>query len=257
MRGASAKGAAVRAGDVLARAEIALDSEHSASGAGGWDETSASIFISYAHADREHADRLASRLSAVGYSVWWDRHIRTGRHFDQVIETAHAMARLVIVLWSKHSVSSDWVRAEASRALEDNKLLPVKIDEVRPPLRFAQIQAANLVGWDGSADTAGLAALLHEVREQLGPPENALGASANSTPQILDQPKPGHRFHFAFMLRLAVTMSVLAGVGMLTVDWYVSSHRSGVPSQVASPAPQSAPQPPNRGQRQPPGRSAR
>lgn len=38
-------------------------------------------------------------------------------------------ARAVIVLWSKASVKSTWVRAEAA-AQRDNKLIPVKLSDI-------------------------------------------------------------------------------------------------------------------------------
>ena len=110
------------------------------------------IFISYASADRETAHKFADALEGLGWSVWWDREIPPGKTFDQVIEEELNSARCVVVLWSKESVRSRWVRTEASAALDRECLVPALIDTVAIPLEFKRIQAATLTDWDG--DTA-------------------------------------------------------------------------------------------------------
>ena len=74
------------------------------------------IFISYASQDRLKAQVLATALEGQGLDVWWDRKILPGQAFDDVISKALGAAECVIVLWSKASVTSDWVREEASEA---------------------------------------------------------------------------------------------------------------------------------------------
>lgn len=128
---------------------------------------SGSIFISYAHEDRERAAALAARFTAAGWSVWWDREIRAGRSFDRVIEDAISAATVVVVLWSQFSVRSDWVRAEAAYALQENKLLPVRIDAAIAPLRFLQVQTISLGAWESATDTSELERLLAELAELL------------------------------------------------------------------------------------------
>lgn len=81
------------------------------------------IFISYASVDRPTARRLADALETRGWSVWWDhRSLRVGQHFDRVIEEAIHGARVVVVVWSKASVESEWVRDEATLALKEKKV---------------------------------------------------------------------------------------------------------------------------------------
>ena len=72
------------------------------------------VFISYASEDRERARTLASSLETKGWSVWWDRRIIAGRTFDQVIEQELETAKCVVVLWSKDSIASEWVKNEAA-----------------------------------------------------------------------------------------------------------------------------------------------
>ena len=69
------------------------------------------IFVSYSKADRGKAEEIAAALEQQGYSVWWDRRILPGETFDTVIEAELDAASCVIVLWSRTSVVSEWVRA--------------------------------------------------------------------------------------------------------------------------------------------------
>ena len=110
------------------------------------------IFISYSSADRERAHRFAQALGARGWSVWWDREIPPGRAYDEVIEEALGAAKCAVVLWSKASVASAWVKNEASDAMQRNVLIPALIDPgVKIPLEFRRVQAADLSRWQGEA----------------------------------------------------------------------------------------------------------
>jgi uncharacterized membrane protein YeaQ/YmgE (transglycosylase-associated protein family) len=128
------------------------------------------IFISYASADRPFAQQLANTLQNEGWSVWWDRAIPPGKTFDAVIEEALDGAKCVVVLWSKSSVASDWVKVEAAEAARRRILIPALIDNATIPLEFRRIQAASLVDWTGSSDHSGFQSLTTSVRELLGAP---------------------------------------------------------------------------------------
>lgn len=64
-----------------------------------------------------------------------------------------------MVLWSNASVSSEWVKNEASHAMEREVLVPVAIDRVKPPLEFRRRQTVDLAGWNGSATHEGFEVL--------------------------------------------------------------------------------------------------
>ena len=110
------------------------------------------IFIAYAHTDRKRAKLLARKIGEHGWSVWWDPQIPPGRTFDEVIEKALDQSRCVVVLWSRDSVTSNWVKAEAEEGLDRHILVPVLLEDVKVPLAFRRIQAARLVDWRGDAD---------------------------------------------------------------------------------------------------------
>lgn len=107
----------------------------------------ADVFISYARSDRGLAADLARALRERGWSVWWDRQILPGATFDEIVERELGAASAVIVLWTERSVSSRWVRAEASDGLERGVLVPVVVDPTTIPLEFRLVQAADLTGW--------------------------------------------------------------------------------------------------------------
>ena len=107
----------------------------------------ADIFVSYAAEDRDRIRPLVDRLTDQGWSVWWDRDLVAGASFESRIEQALDAARCVVVAWSQHSVESRWCRNEANEGLERNVLVPLKIDDVRPPLAFRGERTASLVAW--------------------------------------------------------------------------------------------------------------
>jgi hypothetical protein len=67
------------------------------------------------------------------------------------------------VVWSAASVGRDFVLDEADEGKRRGVLVPVRIDDVEPPLGFRQLQHADLVGWQGG-DHPQLGKLLARVR---------------------------------------------------------------------------------------------
>jgi TIR domain len=137
------------------------------------------VFISYAREDKDRAHRVASALQARGWSVWWDRDVKAGQAFDQVIERELETAKSVIVLWSKYSIASEWVKNEAAVALQRGVLVPALIDTVKVPLEFSRRHTADLVGWDGDISHPGFQALCDGVTETGVSPASTPTTSAN------------------------------------------------------------------------------
>jgi molecular chaperone DnaJ len=101
----------------------------------------ADIFISYAREDQSVVDGIAQLIATNGLSVWWDRDIRGGDEFHATIENELNKAKKVVVVWSKASVGSMWVRDEAQIALQQRKIVPIVIDDCIVPLGFRSIHA--------------------------------------------------------------------------------------------------------------------
>jgi len=148
------------------------------------------IFLSYNEKDRDAARRMAAVLDAVGWTVWWDRRIPAGESWRSVLEKALGDMRCMVVLWSRHSIASEWVFEEASEGRRQHKLFPVLIEDVRPPTGFREIQAADLSAWDGSPDDEALRLLIGDLEAFLGKPPaggkapagDAVSAAAGESP---------------------------------------------------------------------------
>ena len=123
----------------------------------------ADIFLSYASEDRERARLVAQLLEGRSWTVWWDRKIPAGVAYDEVIEREIGAAKYVVVLWSISSTKSEWVKNEAASAVEQEKLIPAQIDDIKLPLEFRRRQTLNLSGWSGDASDTRLESLFEAL----------------------------------------------------------------------------------------------
>jgi hypothetical protein len=77
-------------------------------------------------------------------------------------------ARCVAALWSKASIHSRRVREEADKAMRRGVLVPVLMENVRAPLGFENIQAANLVNWNGDKSAPAFQGLIADIAALIG-----------------------------------------------------------------------------------------
>lgn len=110
------------------------------------------VFLSYDREDLERARPFAQALSDIGWEVFWDREVPIGTNWSDILDEELKKVKGVIVLWSKHSVNSRWVRIEAMDADKKGKYIPAVIDEdIELPLDFRYYkQNALLSDWDGN-----------------------------------------------------------------------------------------------------------
>lgn len=126
------------------------------------------LFLSYARQDRPFVERLAQALTREGYQVWWDKSLAGGDRFAAEIETALNAADAVIVIWSKSSAASDWVRDEAGRARADGKLVPVSLESDAVALGFGALHTIDMSRFRGALTDPGMAELLRALDQQPG-----------------------------------------------------------------------------------------
>ena len=136
------------------------------------------IFLSYAREDRDCAERLARVLESAGHQVWWDRRLDGGEEFSAEIEAALDKSDVVVVAWSKASVTSRWVRDEAAVGGDKGRLVPVSIDGSQPPMGFRQFHTIDLAGWKAAKRDQRTAELLRSVERRLQGTEPAPPARA-------------------------------------------------------------------------------
>ncbi len=140
------------------------------------------IFLSYNREDQAVARRFAEGFEREGFTVWWDATLRSGEAYDQVTERALKAAKAVAVLWSKRSVESRWVRAEATLADRNKTLVPAMIEPCDRPIMFELTQTADLSRWKGDANDPAWRAYVADVRGFVE--RNGSGAAAVQTPAI-------------------------------------------------------------------------
>jgi len=128
------------------------------------------IFLSYASEDRDRIQPLVCALEGTGWTVFWDRTIPAGKTWRQVVGKELEGCRSLVVVWSSVSVEKDWVIEEAERGKARGILVPVRMDEVLPPLGFGSIQAADLVRWDGTPMASSFQAFVRDIGDLIGAP---------------------------------------------------------------------------------------
>lgn len=114
----------------------------------------ADVFVSYAHDNLKRIRPICSNFEQAGFDLWWDDRLRAGDNFSLVIERELQAAGCVVVVWSEAARNSLWVRAEATEALDNNKLAQVRLDSVKPPLPFTVIEMLDLSHWGGGRSEA-------------------------------------------------------------------------------------------------------
>lgn len=128
----------------------------------------ADVFVSYAREDEPQAKRAAEAIRALGYRAWRDDELPPHRTYAEVIEERLNSADAVVVLWSAHAKTSQWVRAEADTARNCGTLIQASLDGTIPPIPFNQIQCADLSGWLGETEAPGWHKLVGSIQEIAG-----------------------------------------------------------------------------------------
>jgi adenylate cyclase len=128
----------------------------------------ADVFISHANSMVRQARGAADALRALGYTVWIDDDLPAHRAFGPEIEAQLTAAKAALVIWSADAAKSDWVLSEANGAREAHKLVQLRLDGVRVPMPFDQIQCTDLAGWDGDPSHEGWRKVVASIVELTG-----------------------------------------------------------------------------------------
>ncbi|MFO1501110.1 MAG: TIR domain-containing protein [Verrucomicrobiota bacterium] len=109
------------------------------------------IFISYAHQDAEIAQKIAEYLKGQGFTCWLDQaKLRVGQLYDERIANGIAQSAAVLVLVSRSSVASEYVKYEATTAINRKiPIAPVFLEtiaklELKAPLDFTEMRVHAL-----------------------------------------------------------------------------------------------------------------
>ena len=114
-----------------------------------------SCFICYSSIDKKFARMIADVISKVGYGVWIDEgEIRIGDSFFDSIGEALKTIKFLIVILSKNSIQSEWVKKELhialSRQLKERRVivLPVLVELCEIPIFLQDIKYADFTNED-------------------------------------------------------------------------------------------------------------
>ena len=191
----------------------------------------ASVFLSYDRDDGDKARLIAAALENAGHSVWWDLHVRGGAQFSKVIEEALKAADAVVVLWSKHSIESTWVKDEAAVGRDTGRLIPVTIDGTEPPLGFRQFQTIDLSRWKGRGRAADLQALLEGV--------DSLAQSHSAFTTDVSQPRSAVRQlarQGGWDRRLVLPVGLVLVAALAALAWKLIEQRPSTPTVAVASA---------------------
>ena len=100
------------------------------------------VFLAYDRRDHAAARVMVDALRARGIRVRWDRDFLAGSNFRRLIPSLIATASATLVIWSEHSVASDFVIDEAERAKAVGRLVPCVLgaqDDIVLPVGFGSI----------------------------------------------------------------------------------------------------------------------
>ena len=184
----------------------------------------ADIFISYSGEDKSRVEQLATLLGSKGWTVWWDRQIPIGERYDDVIEKELRSATCVVVMWTQHSVNSEWVKNEASDAAQRGVLVPVVLEPLKIPIAFRRIEAAILTGWKDDPDDPELGLLFNSIATTIEKKRDA-GDTGNphNNEESLTGSKTPYQERLRFRKRLKVAAYVLVLLGCIITVLLLSS----------------------------------
>jgi len=92
----------------------------------------ARIYVSHSARDGDAAQSLVAFLEGLGWSVWWDKGPQSGYASSSVRAAELANAELVIVIWSKSSITAPYVLSDAIAARDASKLIEVTNSDAPP-----------------------------------------------------------------------------------------------------------------------------
>ncbi len=177
------------------------------------------VFISYSRTDLAAVTRLAEAVEAEGYDVWWDADLPPHLSYGDVITAKIGMAKAAIVVWSKESAASEWVRAEADMARNQKKLVQTALGDVMPPLPFNQIQFAEMGGWHGEADHPGWRKVKASLAELCGrTPETVARTERPAAPQAANVAPPAQAGTSRWLPYASLGVAVIA---VLVAGWVI------------------------------------
>lgn len=197
------------------------------------------VFIAYDHRDELAVQRFKTTLGWLGYDVFSDADLMAGQDWAQKLMETIKGARCVLALWSKQSISSDYVKFEAILALAQDKLISVQIEEDQLPEVLRRFQAINLARWNHDISTSASEELFEALKRATGKDPNRKRwlqmTGQTAAPAVNSKP----RSRALPLMAAAVVGMVLLGGGVATY-----AYLARIDAAPAAPTPPPPPPPP-------------
>lgn len=126
------------------------------------------VFISYKREERILADQVSRALKEAGYVAVTDLNIQKATDFGEAIDRMIRAAKVVVVLWTKSSAASDWVRKEANEADRLGKYYGVRIEPIVPDDLPFQVRTLDWRDLSQIGLAAGMPGLIEDVSQLIG-----------------------------------------------------------------------------------------
>ena len=109
------------------------------------------VFVSYSHADKEFAQKLAEDLIELGIDIWIDKwEIFPGDSIiDKIYSEGLENTDIILILLSTSSIESKWVKEELNVAtikrIEDfTRVIPIILESIDIPLPLRTLSRVNM-----------------------------------------------------------------------------------------------------------------
>lgn len=211
------------------------------------------LYISYSRSDYNGARMIVDVLQKQGYSCFVDfKNLGSGTFDEQIFEAINS-SKCLVLLYSQHVESSQFIRREVEFALENGiKILPILLSEFKEVSwykeRFSTINCIRLCDENLSSETneqllQGVSRIIGESEKrkiysgvESGSMPNCAPLSSNNTEDVdycpnhtPDSKVYSKRSKRGCLILFAILFAVI-GVGIFFSTWFVGSSSSS-PSQ--------------------------
>jgi adenylate cyclase len=101
-------------------------------------ESPVRVFVSHSSQDLKIANLITTELNECGIETWYSVSIVPAENYVEAIQAGLMKSDWIIVIVSRNSIKSDWVKAEVQTGLRDprfrGRILPIQIDASEPGL---------------------------------------------------------------------------------------------------------------------------
>lgn len=108
------------------------------------------VFLSYASADKQKADKLAFQLQANGVELFSESDIQIGEKWQDAIQYHLRSSDYILICFSKNTLSNEWFRFEYEQTFlnyaKDRhiNIVPIKFDSTPLPDNLNEFQSVDL-----------------------------------------------------------------------------------------------------------------